>query len=108
MRVMEELIVEEDLEDELQARLIEETGNTIFWLGQHDESDGMDESSDHGDPEAEAITRADALQQESADRRGFLTAVAGALESRRVLTDLERSRMQLEDLRGQQLRDLSP
>ena len=93
------LLAEHGLLDEMDDRVLEATGNTGFWLGLDDGLDGMDEGSDCEDPEAEAIAHADALQRESVDRQGFLTAVAGALESRRVLTDLERARMQLEDRR---------
>ena len=94
------LLAEHGLLDEMDDRVLEATGNTGFWLGLDAGPDDMDEDSDCDDPEAEAIARADALQQESADRQRFLTAVAGALDNRRVLTELERARMQLEDLRG--------
>ena len=100
MRIMGGLLADHGLlDDELDARVLEATGNTGFCLGLDDGPGGMDETSDNEDPEAEAIARADALQRESADRQGFLTAVAGALDSRRVLTELERARMQLEDRR---------
>lgn len=100
MRVMEDVINEHGLADDLEDCLVHETGNTCFWLGLDDGPGGLDEASDHEDPEAEAKRYADALQQESADRQGFLDAVQGALDSRGVLTDLERARMQLEDLRS--------
>ena len=93
------LLADHGLLDEMEDRVLEATGDTCFWLGLDAGPDGMDEGSDCDDPEAEAIARADALQRESADRQGFLTAVAGALGSRRELTDLERARMQLEDRR---------
>ena len=95
---MMDLIEDRGLGDELQDVMISETGNTHHFLGSDSE---MDEESDCDDPEA-------ALRRESADQQALVTAVAGALESRRVLTDLERSRMQLEDLRGQQLRNWRP
>jgi hypothetical protein len=41
-----------------------------------------------------------ALRRESAGMQNMVQAVRGALECRAVLTDLERARMQLEDLRG--------
>ena len=99
MRTMGALLAEHGLLDEMDDRVLEATGNTGFWLGLDDGPGGMDETSDNEDPEAEAIARADALQQESVDRQGFLTAVAGALECRSLATDLERARMRLEDVR---------
>ena len=99
MRAMEDFIIEHGLLDALDDRLMDSNCDCGFWLGLDDGPGGMDETSDCEDPEAEANARVDALQQESADRQGFLTAVAGALDSRRVLTELERARMQLEDRR---------
>ena len=49
MRIMDELIEENGLEEELEERLIDETGNTNFWLGEHE---SWDEGSDQEDPEA--------------------------------------------------------
>ena len=40
------------------------------------------------------------IRKELADRSSFVDAARDILESRQVLTDLERARMQLEDLRG--------
>ena len=100
MRTMAAVLADHELLDEMDDRVIEATGNTGFWLGLDDGPGGLDETSDHEDPEAEAKRYADALQQESADRQGFLDAVQGALDSRGLLTDLERARMQLEDLRA--------
>ena len=47
MRIMEELVNENGLTSELEERLIEETGNTHFWLGV---DSVMDEPSDQEDP----------------------------------------------------------
>ena len=77
-----------------------ETGNAGFFLGSDSE---MDESSDVEDPEARASAEANALRASVADQRRFLEAVQGAMENRRLLTDLERTRMELEDLRAQKL-----
>ena len=101
------LLAEHGLLDEMDDRVLEATGNTGFWLGLDAGPDGMDEESDHDDPEVNAVARAGSLQQELDDRRKLFSAVTGALESRRVVTDLERARMQLEDLHGQQLRGSS-
>ena len=107
---MDELIEDHDLVEELEERLIDETGNTNFWLG---ENNIMDADSDQEDPEAVAKQRVSELLQESEDRKSLFEAVAGALEcrtmatdlvrARMMATDLERARMQLEDIRAQSL-----
>lgn len=98
---MDEIIADNDLEQALEERLIEETGNTNFWLGSDSE---MDADSEQEDPEAAAKQRVNTLLQESADKQTFVAAVQGALDCRAMATDLERARMQLEDLRSQSLR----
>ena len=95
MRVMENLIKEEDLEEEMLDRICDETGKATSWFLGH--SDSMDESSDQEDPEA-------ALRQELADKSAFVEAACGALQYRRAATDLERARMMLENVRSRQLR----
>ena len=96
MRIMTDVIHEHDLDEALEDRMTEETGNNGKWLGEC----SMDEDSDEEDPEATAHLTVHALRQESADMLNVVQAVRGALECRTVLTDLERARMQLEDLRG--------
>ena len=49
MRIMDELVDEHGLSSELEERLVDETGNTNFFLG---EDAHIDEDSDQGDPEA--------------------------------------------------------
>ena len=83
MRVMDELMREQGLEEELEERMEDETGNTNFWLG-HCES--MDEDSEQEDPEA-------ALRLELADRIAFVEAATGALQYNKVSEDLERARV---------------
>ena len=90
MRVMDELIEDHGLEEELQERLEDETGNTNFWLGMHE---SMDEGSDEEDPEA-------ALRKEVADKSAFLAGARCIVEARETATKLERARMRLEDLSG--------
>ena len=77
--------------------MIEDTGNTNFWLG---EDTDMDEDSDQEDPEAVAKQRANDLLQESKDKQAFVAAAQDTLACRAVATDLERARMQLEDMRA--------
>ena len=101
MRVMDDVIIDQGLAAELEERMIEETGNTNFWLGEDSE---LDADSEQEDPEAAAKQRVNALLQESADKQTFVAAAQGALECRAVVTDMERARMQHEDLRSQWLR----
>ena len=100
MRVMDDVINDHGLAEELEDRMVQETGNTNFWLSEASE---MDEDSDQEDPEAFAKQRVSALLQESEDKQAFASAVQGALECRAVVTDMERARMQFEDLRSQML-----
>ena len=94
---MDDVIDEHGLSPELEGRLIDETGNTNFWLG---EDTDMDEDSDQEDPEAVAKQRANDLLQESKDRQAFVAAAQDTLACRAAATDLERARMQLEDMRA--------
>ena len=94
MRVIDEFIQEQGLEEELEDRMIDETGNTNFWLGH---IDYMDEDSEQEDPEA-------ALRQELADKNAFVEAAAGVLQYSKMAADLEHARLMLEDVRSQQLR----
>ena len=104
MRVMDDFIEDNGLKSELEATVIEETGNTGFWLGLDDGSDGLDEDSDAEDPEAVMGQQVRALRQELADQRAFVAAVKGALGHSAMARELERARMQLEDHRAQGLR----
>ena len=101
MRVMDEMIQDYNLTEELEDRLEEETCNTNLWLG---ECRYMDEYSDQDDPEKNLKEENVQLKKESEDRLALCNAVQGALECRAMATDLERARMQLEDLRAQILR----
>ena len=101
MRIMDDVIEDHGLAGELENRLVDETGNTNFWLGIDSE---MDEDSDQYDPQAIAEARASARLVQSDDKKSFIDAVQGALENRATATLLERSRMRLEDLLGQIMR----
>ena len=91
---MDELIVQNGLDAELNQLAIEETGDICFDLNWDSE---MDEPSDAEDPEQQ-------LRAALADQSAMVQAVQGALECRSVLLDMERARMELEDLRSRQLR----
>ena len=97
---MDDLIHENGLGEELEDRLVEETGNTNFWLAS--ESESLDEPSDAEDQEEQLRATVGGLRAEAADQRAMVQAVQGALECRGVLLDLERARMGLEDLRFRQ------
>ena len=98
---MMDFVEDRGLDDELQEVLISQNGNTNFFLGSDSE---MDEGSDAEDPEAQAKEEVSALRAEAANRQSFLEAVQGALQCRAVVTEVERARMQLEDMRSQQFR----
>ena len=89
MRVMDELFEDHGLDEELAARLEDETGDA----GKFCLSEDMDEGSDQEDPEA-------ALRKEVDDKSAFLSGVRCILEARGTATHLERARMRLEDLSG--------
>ena len=77
---MEDLIHEHGLGEELEERIIEETGNTGFCL--ETDSENGDEPSDTEDPEQQLRATVDALRAEAADQRAMVEAVQGALECR--------------------------
>ena len=93
MRIMEDLIDDNELQDELEDRMVEETGNTGFWLGYDDGSEGLDESSDKEDPEK-------TLRKEIDDKSHFLEAASSTLMLRQMTSEVERARMQMEDMRS--------
>ena len=80
MRIMDELINEHGLDEELNERLIEETGNVNFWLGPDPVE--MDEPSDAEEPDQQLRATVDALRAEATDQRAMVEAVQGALECR--------------------------
>ena len=80
MRVVEEFIHDHGLTEELEERLIEETGNVGFCL--ETDSEDMDEPSDKEEPDQQLRATVDALRSEAADQRALVEAVQGALECR--------------------------
>ena len=101
MRIMENLLDHEDLSSELDDMLVEFTGNTMFWLGEHE---FMDEPSDAEDPEAVLRAENAALRASAADQSTMVLASQQALECGRLQRDVENARMSLEDLRSGLLR----
>ena len=100
---MDDVILENGLDDELEDRLAQETGNANFFLGLDAD---LDEPSEAEDPEEELRATVVSLRAEADDQRIMVQAVQGALECRGMLLDLERARMELEDLRSRQMRAL--
>ena len=84
MRIMDDLIHENGLDEELEERLVEATGNVNFCLASDPED--MDEPSDAEDPEQQLRATADGLRAEAADRQAMVQAVQGALECRSGIT----------------------
>ena len=80
MRVIEEFIHDHGLSEELEERLIEETGNVGFCL--ETDSEDMDEPSDREEPDQQLRATVDALRSEAADQQALVEAVQGALECR--------------------------
>ena len=101
MRVMEDLIDQHGLSEELDHAMVEQTGNTNFWLGN---DSFLDEPSDAEDPEQTLLAANASLRSEAADQSAMVQAVQGALECHQLQRDLEHARMALEDMRSRQLR----
>ena len=82
MRVMQDLIEEHGLDDELEDTMVEETGNTHFWLGHVNE---FDEDSDTPDPEA-------SLKEELGEMHAFVDTAAMVLDAKRAQISFECAR----------------
>ena len=78
-------------------------GGHGVWLGFNNSPGGMDESSDHEDPEATAVQEARNSRQDRAALTRMLNAVKGMVDSRdqhrELLLELDRARMRAEDRR---------
>ena len=104
MRVMDDLIFQHGLSEELDDVLIQQTGNTNWFLGLDAH---LDETSDAEDPEQEQQATIQSLRSEAADQSTMVQAVQQALECHKLRMDLEHARLALEDMRSQQLRAAS-
>jgi len=98
MRGMDHVIDNYGLQDELERLTVAATGNTGLSL-EYD-SEGLDESSDKEDPEKTLRQDIDALRQDLDDKSHFLEAASSTLMLRRMTTEVERARMQMEDMRS--------
>jgi hypothetical protein len=104
MRIMSGFIADYDLEEELEARVIEETGNAGFYLG----PDDPDLDPDGGEPPESRAWKAMACEQER-----FIQATLGLGQHKvieeqvsRARLDLERARMRGEDRAAVGLKEL--
>ena len=93
---MDRMLVRRGLGESLEVRL-DVAGCSRWYLGI---DPTMDEDSDAEDPERALAEKVRELQEAAKEQKGFLEAVQGALECRAMVTDVERARMQLEDMRG--------
>ena len=122
---MDSVITSHGLDGECDELRLDQLGNNGFWLGVDAGQDGMDESDDEDDPmfvlecnvddlerkevrNAKEMTR---LREENAelrntarDQKALCLAVQGALDCRSSMVDVERSHMQLEDMRSRACR----
>jgi hypothetical protein len=115
MRVSWGLLSDRGLLGQLDDRLVE-TGNEEFCDPHALDSDNeADEDSDAGDPQALAENEVkeiknevkeikENLAQEGRDLLAFCQASQSTLESRAMSTDVERARMQMEDMRSHVMR----
>ncbi len=103
MRAMEAVIFRNDLHREYGETL--RAGPAQDW----DVGSDLDETSDVEDPEKKAKDDLEGYKQEMTEKETlFQMAVVetarGSVEDRQLRLDLERARMEMEDLRGQMLR----
>ena len=90
MRIMDDFIWDHGLGHELNLHMLDEIGNPGLWLGYSSE---FDETSDKEDPEK-------TLRKEIDDKRHFLEAAKSTLILRQITTEVERARMEMEDMRS--------
>ncbi len=74
------------LDQEMEGRVVEATGNVCFWLGGTD----LDEDSEATDPEQELREEVAALKREAEDRQSFLVAIQGALAQNSLVQNADR------------------
>ena len=105
MRVMERVILDSNLGVAFSHELNAAPGAPQDW----DVGSDLDETSDVEDPEKKAKDDLEGYKQEMTEKETlFQMAVVetarGSVEDRQLRLDLERARMEMEDLRGQMLR----
>ena len=105
MRVMERVILDNNLGVAFSHELNAAPGAPQDW----DVGSDLDETSDVEDPKKKAKDDLEGYKQEATEKETlFQMAVVetarGSVEDRQLRLDLERARMEREDLRGQMLR----
>jgi len=103
MRIMTDILIEHNLDEVLEARVVYETGEYGQRLGEHPQ---MDEDSDEPDPIVALRREVRGLRDEATDRQAFIAAAQSAVSGQQnaevfdtMRRDLERARMTLEDVR---------
>jgi hypothetical protein len=103
MRIMTDILVEHNLDEVLEARVVYETGEYSQRLMEHPQ---MDEDSDDPDPILALRGEVRGLREEATDRQAFIAAAQSVVSGQQsaelvgvLLKDLERARMSLEDVR---------
>ena len=107
MRAMERVILDSNLGVAFSHELNAAPGAPQDWDVQ--ECPHLDESSDMEDPEKKANESLQEYKKEVADKErlfevAVLETARRSVEDKQVHLDLERARMEMEDLRGQMLR----
>ena len=106
MRVMQDVIRDHGLHGEYSEALQASTAQD--WWNDHEDDD---ESSDVEDPEKRAKDDLEEYKREVADKEtlfeiAVVETARKSVEDRQVQLDLERARMQFEDLRGAVMRSI--
>ena len=100
MRVMEDVLEQNNLTFEYEVEVQVELDQSVVWLGYDAGPDGMDEGSECEEPYAELHRENEDLRQEATDRQALISAIQDMGAYERVRLDLERARMRLEDRRS--------
>ena len=108
MRVMQDVIWNNNLATEYHCALIAAPGGPQDWWTESDHEE-LDETSDVEDPEKTAKENLKGYKEEVREKEHFfqmavVETAQRASEGSQVHLDMERARMELEDLRGQLLR----
>ncbi len=109
MRVMEGVILHHELGETYSRALTFFPGVADIWVDENAPDAELDETSDVEDPEKKAKDDLEEYKREVADKERLFEVTVfetarRSVEDRQVHLDLERARMEREDLRGQMLR----
>ena len=93
MRIMNDLIEDNDLDEELEDRVIEKTGNTTFWLGYIPELDEVEEDTEKLEMKE--------TKAEADDKERFIAAIADGLRLRKLEAENETLRNKYAEIETQ-------